>query len=51
MRQAARVLDGTGLFWLNDEKAGILAEYGATEQIFTSPRGQRTEEYFTGRSG
>jgi phosphate transport system ATP-binding protein len=51
MQQAARVSDRTGFFWLNDEKAGILAEYGATEQIFTSPRDQRTEDYLTGRSG
>jgi phosphate transport system ATP-binding protein len=51
MQQAARVSDRTGFFWLNDEKAGILAEYGATEQIFTSPRDQRTEDYITGRSG
>ena len=51
MQQAARVSDRTGFFWLNDQKAGILAEFGATEQIFTSPRDQRTEDYITGRSG
>ncbi len=51
MQQAARVSDRTGFFWLNDQKAGILAEYGATEQIFTSPRDQRTEDYITGRFG
>jgi len=51
MQQAARVSDRTGFFWLNDQKAGILAEYGATEQIFTSPRDQRTEDYITGRYG
>ncbi|MGO9410738.1 MAG: phosphate ABC transporter ATP-binding protein PstB [Spirochaetia bacterium] len=51
MQQAARVSDRTGFFWLNDEKAGILAEFGVTEQIFTSPRDQRTEDYITGRSG
>ena len=27
MQQAARVSDRTGFFWLNDQKAGILAEY------------------------
>ncbi len=51
MQQAARVSDRTGFFWLDDQKAGILAEYGATEQIFTSPRDQRTEDYITGRYG
>jgi phosphate transport system ATP-binding protein len=51
MQQAARVSDRTGFFWLNDQKAGILAEYGATEQIFTSPHDQRTEDYITGRYG
>jgi phosphate transport system ATP-binding protein len=51
MQQAARVSDRTGFFWLDDQKAGILAEYGATEQIFTSPRDQRTEDYLTGRYG
>jgi len=51
MQQAARVSDRTGFFWLNDRKAGILAEFGATEQIFTSPRDQRTEDYITGRFG
>ncbi len=51
MQQAARVSDRTGFFWLNDQKAGILAEFGATERIFTSPRDQRTEDYITGRYG
>ncbi|HUI71740.1 MAG TPA: phosphate ABC transporter ATP-binding protein PstB [Spirochaetia bacterium] len=51
MQQAARVSDRTGFFWLNDQKAGILAEFGSTEQIFTSPRDQRTEDYITGRYG
>ncbi len=51
MQQAARVSDRTGFFWLNDQKAGILAEYGSTDQIFTSPRDQRTEDYITGRFG
>jgi phosphate transport system ATP-binding protein len=51
MQQAARVSDRTGFFWLNEEKAGILAEFGATEQIFTQPRDRRTEDYITGRFG
>jgi phosphate transport system ATP-binding protein len=51
MQQAARVSDFTGFFWLNEARAGILAEYGATEGIFTSPRDKRTEDYITGRYG
>ena len=51
MQQAARVSDRTGFFWLNERKAGILAEVGDTEQVFTSPRDKRTEDYITGRFG
>ena len=51
MQQAARVSDRTGFFWLNERKAGILAEVGDTQQVFTSPRDTRTEDYITGRFG
>jgi phosphate transport system ATP-binding protein len=51
MQQAARVSDRTGFFWLNEQRAGILAEFGGTDQIFTSPRDRRTEDYITGRFG
>jgi len=51
MYQAARVSDWTGFFWLNEHRAGILAEFGGTETIFTSPRDKRTEDYITGRFG
>ena len=51
MQQAARVSDGTGFFWLNERRAGVLAEYGPTDQVFTSPRDHRTEDYITGRYG
>jgi phosphate transport system ATP-binding protein len=51
MQQAARVSDDTGFFWIDDEQAGILAEYGLTEKIFTSPQDKRTENYITGRFG
>lgn len=46
MQQASRVSDSTA-FFLNGE----LLEYGDTEEIFTSPRDQRTEDYITGRFG
>jgi phosphate transport system ATP-binding protein len=51
MQQAARVSDRTGFFWLNEHHAGILAEFDATERIFTSPGDRRTEDYITGRFG
>jgi phosphate transport system ATP-binding protein len=51
MQQAARASDFTGFFWLNEEHAGILAEYGPTRELFTSPRDSRTEDYITGRYG
>ncbi|WP_034383060.1 phosphate ABC transporter ATP-binding protein PstB [Deinococcus sp. YIM 77859] len=46
MHQAARVSDTTS-FFLN----GDLVEHGPTEQLFTSPRDERTEAYVTGRFG
>ncbi len=46
MHQAARVSDTTS-FFLN----GDLVEHGITDQIFTSPRDERTEAYVTGRFG
>jgi phosphate transport system ATP-binding protein len=46
MQQAARVSDYTGFMLLGD-----LVEFGTTEQIFTSPRQAKTEEYITGRFG
>ena len=46
MQQAARASDRTGLFWL-----GELVEFGDTNQIFTRPNEERTEDYITGRTG
>ncbi|MEW6421759.1 MAG: phosphate ABC transporter ATP-binding protein PstB [Deinococcota bacterium] len=46
MHQAARVSDTTS-FFLNGE----LVEHGPTDQLFTSPRDERTEAYVTGRFG
>jgi phosphate transport system ATP-binding protein len=51
MQQAARVSDFTGFFWIGQDQAGLLAEYGATAQVFTHPRDRRTEDYITGRFG
>jgi phosphate transport system ATP-binding protein len=46
LQQAARVSDRTAFFFL-----GRLVETGPTDQIFTSPREERTEAYVTGRFG
>ena len=46
MQQAARVSDETAYFYL-----GRLIEVGPTEQIFTNPGRQETEDYVTGRFG
>ena len=46
MQQAARVSDKTVFFLL-----GEIIESGETEQIFSTPRDRRTEDYVTGRFG
>jgi phosphate transport system ATP-binding protein len=51
MQQAARVSDDTGFFWIDGRQAGVLAEFGPTDQVFTHPRDKRTEDYITGRFG
>jgi phosphate transport system ATP-binding protein len=46
MQQAARVSQRTAFFHL-----GSLVEEGPTEQIFSRPQDQRTQDYITGRFG
>jgi len=46
MQQASRVSQRTAYFHLGD-----LVEVGSTEQIFTNPKHQLTEDYITGRFG
>ncbi len=46
LQQAARASEFTGFFF-----TGELVEFGQTEQIFTSPREERTDAYITGRFG
>jgi phosphate transport system ATP-binding protein len=46
MQQAARVSDYTAFLYM-----GELIEYGATKQLFTTPREDQTEAYITGRFG
>jgi phosphate transport system ATP-binding protein len=51
MQQAARASDYTAFFTMDEDRAGIMVEYGETNQIFTTPRDSRTEDYITGRFG
>lgn len=46
MQQAGRVSKYTAFMYL-----GELVEYGETEQVFTKPRKEQTENYITGRFG
>ncbi len=46
MQQALRISDYTAFFLL-----GELIEYGSTEQMFSNPQNQKTEDYITGRFG
>ena len=46
LQQAARLSDQTAFFYL-----GKIVETGATDQLFTAPREERTEAYITGRFG
>ena len=46
MQQAVRVSDHTAFFLL-----GELVEFGKTDDIFSQPKDQRTEDFITGRFG
>ena len=46
MQQATRISDKTSFFLL-----GEIIEYGRTENIFSTPKDKRTENYITGRFG
>ena len=51
MQQAARVSDMTAFLMMEEDRAGVLVEYGTTSQLFTNPEDKRTEDYITGRFG
>jgi len=51
MQQAARVSDMAAFLMMEQDRAGVLAEYGPTSQLFTNPKDKRTEDYITGRFG
>ena len=46
IQQALRISDRTAFFLL-----GEVVEYGTTEELFSTPRDKRTEDYITGRFG
>ena len=56
MQQAARTSDMTAFFTAEvagdgDRRTGVLVEYGPTDEMFTNPQEERTENYITGRFG
>jgi phosphate transport system ATP-binding protein len=51
MQQAARVSDMAAFMMMEEDRAGVLAEYGPTSELFTNPKDKRTEDYITGRFG
>jgi phosphate transport system ATP-binding protein len=51
MQQAARVSDYAIFLMMEEDRAGIVVEYGPTSELFTNPKDKRTEDYITGRFG
>lgn len=51
MQQAARASDLTAFFTMDEDRAGVMVEFGLTSQIFTRPKNKQTEDYITGRFG
>jgi phosphate transport system ATP-binding protein len=51
MQQAARVSDMAAFLMMEEDRAGVLVEYGPTSDLFTNPKDKRTEDYITGRFG
>jgi phosphate transport system ATP-binding protein len=51
MQQAARASDETVFMTMGEDRAGYIVEMAPTNQIFTNPRNQLTEDYVSGRFG
>jgi phosphate transport system ATP-binding protein len=51
MQQAARASDVTAFLTMGEDRAGYLVEMAPTEELFTRPTNQLTEDYITGRFG
>ena len=47
MFQATRCADFTAVLLLDDQRVGELAEYGSTQDIFSTPSDPRTAAYVT----
>jgi phosphate transport system ATP-binding protein len=51
MQQAARISDYTAFFSTDESRIGRMVEFGQTQQIFSMPVDQRTNDYVSGRFG
>ena len=51
MQQAARASDYTAFYNMDQDRAGYLVEYSDTNELFTNPKNELTEQYITGRFG
>ena len=51
MQQAARASDYTAFFNMDTDRAGYLVETNETNELFTNPQNELTEQYITGRFG
>jgi phosphate transport system ATP-binding protein len=51
MQQAARASDFTAFYNMDEDRAGYLVEYSDTNELFTNPKNELTEQYITGRFG
>lgn len=51
MQQAARASDYTAFFNMDADRAGYLVETDETNELFTNPKNDLTEQYITGRFG
>lgn len=51
MQQATRVSQRCAFLLMGDDRAGELVEHGPTDQIFGSPKDERTADDVAGRLG
>lgn len=51
MQQAARASDWTAFLNMDSDRAGYLVEFDRTNELFTNPKNELTEQYITGRFG
>jgi phosphate transport system ATP-binding protein len=51
MQQAARASDETVFLTMGEDRAGYMVESGVTNELFTNPKSQLTEDYVSGRFG